>query len=111
MITEQDDKWLQNIRRSLDESVEQLDAATLSRLNQARQHALRARTRPHLLLPVSALGAATAASLALFLWWQQPAPLAEPGLWEDFEIVAGQPDLDFYQNLEFYQWLDGEDAG
>ena len=110
MTSESNDNWLHKVRQALDESAAGLDAATLSKLNQARQRALKARRRLRLLLPVGALGAATAAGLAMFLWWQQP-PLPEPGIWEDFEIVASHADLDFYRELEFYQWLDGGDAG
>ena len=110
MNNESNGDWLRQVRQALEDSAASMDAATLSKLNQARQRALGARHRSNYWLPLSALGATTTAGFAIILWWQTP-PQAEPDIWEDFEIVASQADLDFYRELEFYQWLDGEDAG
>ncbi|MDX1605025.1 MAG: hypothetical protein R3202_02465 [Candidatus Competibacterales bacterium] len=98
--------WLRPLRRELDASAERLDAATRSRLTRARHAALSERGRPRRhWLAGGAAGVAAAAALAAVLWLQ-PAP--EPDLIDDLEIVAGRADLEFYRELEFYAWLDGE---
>ena len=97
--------WLDAARQTLDDSAARLDGATLARLNQARQRALAApRRRPW--LPLGLLGGATAAALAVLVWsWQPAGDAAE--LIDDFDMLAGEVDLEFYRQLEFIAWLDG----
>lgn len=107
-----DARWLDAARRELDAGTESLDAATLSRLNRARQAALeatRARRAPRWLAPAFAAGAcaalALAAALPLIRGGADPAaPVAEAGA--DFEMLAATEDLALYQDLEFYAWLE-----
>jgi hypothetical protein len=109
-----DSDFERRTKQAFDDSVATLDAATRSRLTQARYRALEERRtrRPALwqrrpLLPVGALAAA-----ALVVWltvWQTPpgadavrsAPLA------DLEILLGEEDLEMLdEELEFYGWLE-----
>lgn len=107
-----DARWLDAARRELDAGTEALDAATLSRLNRARQAALEAgtaRRAPRWLAPAFAAGAcaalAIAAALPLIRGDAEPAlPVAEAGA--DFEMLATAEDLALYQDLEFYAWLE-----
>jgi hypothetical protein len=102
-------------RAELDASVAALDAATLSRLNRARQGALDAARRSRHGAwrgPVLAAGAfAAVAALAL---WQLPRPAVAPGavapLAEDLALVADGSDLELVEDLEFYAWLDAQSA-
>ncbi|MFA7633622.1 MAG: hypothetical protein WCX90_08235, partial [Thiohalomonadaceae bacterium] len=58
------------------------------------------------------LGGVVLASLFVaVLWLVQPAvsPMPELDSAADFELLSGHEDLDFYQELEFYYWLDEED--
>lgn len=105
---DKDDELLTQIRQHLDESSDHLDAATLSRLNQARQQAQQVgqatRRWPK---PVMALGA-TAASVTLMvsLLW---TPVAHNSLvMEDLPMLTASEDLELYQELEFYEWLADE---
>ncbi len=100
-------------KRVFDDSVAALDAATRSRLTQARHRALEERKSARAggwhwtLLP-----AGTLAAMAVVTWlvtWQQPpatsdvqtAPLA------DLEILLGEEDLEMLdEELEFYGWLE-----
>jgi hypothetical protein len=100
-------------KRVFDDSVAALDAATRSRLTQARYRALeeaqavRHRGWQWLLIP-----AGTIATTALVVWftvWQVPpaidtvasAPLG------DLEILLGEEDLEMLdEELEFYGWLE-----
>ena len=111
-----DDKdFIQQVRNELDEACDDLDAATCSRLNQARQQALEARqaSRSRWLLPIGGLTTAAAIGiLSVNLWTTQPAqhPTQQPkiDLVEDMELLSGTEELEFFENLEFYQWLEDE---
>ena len=109
----EDARWVDAARRELDAGAEALDAATLSRLNRARQAALeasRARRAPRWLGPAFAAGAcaalAMAAVLPLIRGGAEPAPpVAAAGA--DFELIAAAEDLALYEDdLEFYAWLE-----
>ena len=95
-----------------DDSVERLDAATLSRLNQGRQKALQ---EIHAAKPagqwarwVPAGGLAAAAVVAVVVWQgaavEHSAPAA--GSAADFEIMLSEESLDMLEDLEFYSWID-----
>lgn len=101
-------------RRLFDESVDALDAATLSRLNRQRHRALagleaRASARWPLWLP--ATGVAAAVAMALLLWQQdgvQPLPPAVAAT--DLDILMAEEELEMLEDLEFYAWLEAEEA-
>ena len=118
---------LERIRRHLDEQADGLDGATLSRLAQARSRALEAASRAprpwwhalwpgrtrgrDWLLPAGALASIVATAVALSLM------VAEPGNGrarevEDLELLTAGEEIELYENLEFYQWLqDRERSG
>ncbi|MDR3386625.1 MAG: hypothetical protein P4L92_06185 [Rudaea sp.] len=116
--------WIEQSRRLLDQSAEGLDAATLSRLNRARQAALaahRPRRRQHWFLPAG-LASTCVLLLAVVAWHsyapsgaaRMPAlPLTATGnsSGSDIDLVSGDDSLELYQDLEFYAWLDAQDQG
>ncbi len=95
-----------------DDSVERLDAATLSRLNQGRQQALQEirETGPagQWARWVPAGGLAAAAVVAVVVWQGMPVEHSAPaaGTAADFEIMLSEDSLDMLENLEFYSWID-----
>jgi hypothetical protein len=98
----------------LDESADALDAATLSRLNRARQAALSQGrgVSSRWTVAVGLAGAALALVLAFGLGERQarqsvPAPVAI-GQAGDAEALASDDNLDLYENLDFYAWLDAQ---
>lgn len=103
-------------RDLLDESVEHLDAATLSRLNQARQRALEAarrRASPSWQWWGLPAGGLAVAVLAVAVWWPRTAEIETPvSVMEDMEILVSA-DIEMLEDLEFFMWLDeaDEDAG
>jgi len=106
--------WLADVRARLDESTQSLDAATLSRLNQARHAALAARSRGRRAwwLPAAGLAASCALVLAVVAWYPPahragPAAPAHPAV-ADADIAADDG-IEFYQDLEFYAWLDAQE--
>jgi hypothetical protein len=95
-----------------DDSVERLDAATLSRLNQGRQKALQEIRDPgsagEWARWVPAGGLAAAAVVAVVLWQGAPVEHSAPaaGTATDFEIMLSEDSLDMLEDLEFYSWID-----
>lgn len=121
MNTPEHPEWIQKAKALLDASAQNLDAATLSRLNRARQAALAQRQRPAMrwLLPTG-LASACVLMLALGIWQartpQHPDAMPIPTSKsvanfqpDDLEMVGGDDSLDLYQNLEFYAWLDAQE--
>ena len=106
-------------RELFDESVERMDAATRSRLTQARHAALAELARPRLLrsawVPVGALAAAV---LAVAIWTgpqpgdQATLRLAAVPAADEFEMLTLDEDLDMLgEDVEFYAWAASADAG
>ena len=121
-------QWVERSRELLDESAANLDAATLSRLNRARQAALASRARPaRRWLPLSGgLAAAAVMGLALIVAWPRhplPDPAANGGTAETSGVDAlGDADADLdllgsddgngaelVQDMDFYAWLDAQE--
>ncbi|HEX7915805.1 hypothetical protein [Rudaea sp.] len=112
--------WINQANQVLDDSVRDLDAATLSRLNRARQAAL-AQQRPRAsrawLLPAG-LASACAMLLAVAVWQprhrtetQSTAPIATGTIATIDDGDSEETSAEFYQNLEFYAWLDAQNKG
>ncbi len=101
-------------KQLFDDSVDGLDAATLSRLNQARHAAIEASPRrlPPLLRWAPVGGLATAAAVALLLF-QSPAVIEPPAdaSTVDMEILLSEDNLEMLEDLEFYEWIDLAEAG
>lgn len=114
-----DDSFAEAVGARLRSDASHLDAATLSKLNQARQAALEAMPDPgrrH--LPwLGAAVAAAAALLAVGLWRTdiQTGDAAPPALaaQADMDLLLGDEPLDMIEDLEFFAWLAAEelDAG
>jgi hypothetical protein len=108
-----DEKQLAEQAKALfDDSVEQLDAATLSRLNQGRQQALQeirdTGSGSEWARWVPAGGVAAAAVVAVVVWQGVPVERSAPaaGTATDFEIMLSEDSLDMLEDLEFYSWMD-----
>ena len=113
-MNEFDDKpWLADAKALLDESASRLDAPTLSRLNRAR-HAALAQRRPRRRgigwLPAAAVAGACALLLGVAVWTTQRAPPhnapVAAGAAPAAAALGDDDSLEFYQDLEFYAWLD-----
>jgi hypothetical protein len=95
-----------------DESVQDLDAATRSRLTQGRHNALAeaaSRTgfgRWNQWVPVTGVAAATILAVVLWRGDSQVNELDLPAAVSDFEILLDQDEFELLQDLEFYSWMD-----
>jgi hypothetical protein len=100
-------------KRAFDDSVAALDAATRSKLTQARHRALEegasARDRGW---RSSLVPAGTLAATAIVAWlvvWQAPPPTPDVSnaALPDLEILLGEEDLQMLdEEIEFYGWLE-----
>lgn len=114
------DAFIERVRGALETS-SALDAGTTARLHAARRRAVAAarakgvRRRWGGLLDgmrggwagglAGGLALAGVALVAVMLWhpgMQSLAPATAPG---DLELLSSNNSLEFYQNLDFYQWL------
>ena len=99
----------------LQESAEQLDGATRSRLTQARHAALdvlKQRQNKGWFWLMPATGAAAAAIVAVLIMnrpqdgTQQIEQVAVIATVDELDIVTAEDSLEFYRDVEFYTWLD-----
>ena len=105
---------LERAKDLLNLGAEGLGPQTERRLEDIRLRALHAgeEKRPGFFSPrrwvmVGSFAAATMAAAVLFFWWSpSPEPLPTTGQVEDLEIITSQERIDFYQNLDFYRWLE-----
>ena len=99
--------------KALNHYVESLDSETLSKIGVARRRALQKYNRPKYGF-FSRLGLSTGglvvAGFALFVVLKitSTTELEFLKTGEDVEVLASHEDLEFYDQLEFYQWLDEE---
>jgi type VI protein secretion system component VasF len=109
-------KFIESVRRTLDDAAESLDASALSRLNQARNKAMETGARKRLqwiIWPAWGVIASVALILLLFpVFENKPQSIKEVALTADTEIISDSLGLDFYRDLYFYYWLsvDGRHA-
>lgn len=108
-----DELFSKQAKRLFDESVQDIDAQTQSRLNRGRQKALaEARPKPAMSVLtgwVPAGGIAAAAVLAVVMWGGNgPDDLAPPSTATDFEILLNEDSLEMLEELEFYSWIELE---
>ncbi len=104
--SEQEQAMLKKISMHLDDSVETLDARTLSRLNVARHRALetRAVSRPQRwLFPVVFASLFAVFSVTVLFNAQQSTPGND-------QFIASNEDIELIDDLEFVSWLAEQDA-
>ncbi len=109
-----DDKLAEQAKAAFDDSVERLDAATLSQLNQRRQAALaelgKSKSSAQWLRWAPAAGVAAAAVVTVMV--MNGPDVAEPDFdaaVTDFEILTGEDSLEMLEELEFYSWMEMAD--
>ncbi len=109
-----DEEFTRRVGQQLRNSADELDAATLSRLNRARQVALEAMDHPAAdtkrgfqWLPV---GTTALLAVIAIAWWQGRVPeqtgemfMADETI--EIELLFDEGDLAMYAELEFFAWL------
>ena len=114
---ETEDKFLQGAKQALDAAEKNLGAGTVARLRAARRQAIEqglhkpARARPGWLLPLGGFATAgIALAVAGLLWFSAPNGNPMQASMSDIELLAADEHLDFFTELEFYEWLEGSEG-
>jgi len=96
-----------------DDSVERLDAATLSRLNQGRQKSLDELRRAENTVSwgrwLPAVGVAAVAVVTVLVMRGPVDVVDDPVTASDFEMLIEADSLEMFEDLEFYSLLDEVD--
>jgi ferric-dicitrate binding protein FerR (iron transport regulator) len=109
------ENWIDRAQALLDQSADNLDAPTLSRLNRARQAALaQRRGLPRRWAWSAALAGAAVALFGVAVGLHHPfdtpgigTPSTAPLQAGDIDFLTTDDDaLDLYENLDFYAWLE-----
>ncbi len=112
--SDQEKKFLAKVLLTLDSSAESLDGRTLSKLSQARNHALQARTKDHgrwLGWPTRAiLVAAMLLVILIPLVTNKNAIVQETAMIHNLDVIVDHEGLEFYRDLDFYYWLATENG-
>lgn len=109
-MNEQRDPFEKKMKDRFDESVEALDAATLSKLNQGRHAALAQLQQPQRQWSrwMPATGAVAAVLVAVVILQSPTAvdDVAAVTSVTDMEILLGEDSIEMLEDLEFYSWID-----
>jgi hypothetical protein len=114
-MTHEDDKLAKGVSAALNESIEHIDAATLSRLNQARHRALSAKHRHTAGLPWLAAGSLAAIAIAVLatrLLLTSPATLDDNmpiASIDDAEFIVVSEDIELLNDIDFVSWMVTQD--
>lgn len=116
MTDTRNNEQLQEQAKALfDNSVDGLDAATLSRLNQGRHKALQELHRPGLVAwgrwaPAAGIAAAAVVAVVMVNGPGGDVAMSGPVTASDFEMLLEADSLEMLEDLEFYSLLDAVDA-
>jgi hypothetical protein len=109
MTKHSEDELNENIRQSLDESVDALDANTLSKIRQVRAQAVNRAEGHHINkwsgFLIGSLATACVMVLAVVLLLNSPNPMQSVPV-DDIDLISSSDNLDLFEDLEFYEWLE-----
>ena len=112
-MKESDDTFANDAKALFDESVDRLDAATLSTLNRSRHRALEARSARTVdwmrWAPVTGV-AVVALVVALMMQPETATVDALPASVTEMDILLGDESIEMLEDLEFYAWIDELEA-
>ena len=105
--TEMNKTLQESVVELLNESIDHLDAHTLSRLNQARHRALALAEKPRLFNPQWLKVATFAVLLAAVIngWLFFSTSNIQQMNTDDFEMIVANEDFELLQDLDFVAWM------
>ena len=118
-MNENNQTLIDEIKDKLDQSCEQIEPRVRSRLTQMRYQALdsiidKAAHKQTYWLPISAFATAGLFAIVIFLNNpMKPSPgeaVTYVALADDMEILYSNDALELYEDVEFYQWLEDNEA-
>ena len=121
MSRQSDEEFVAQLQQRLSESTNELAPDVLSRLKQARADAVKTATKqtdglslpfPSWLAPASTATAFASLGFVVVMLWTQPdsfSQSASPTFIKDIAVLSSPDDLELFENLDFYIWLENED--
>jgi hypothetical protein len=110
-MNESDDKLAREAKALFDESVDELDAATLSTLNRGRHAALEASGKGRSVWLRWAPGLGVTAVIVVTVIMATPRPDALDAVpASDIDILLGEESIEMLEDLEFYAWMELQDG-
>jgi len=128
-MSQSDDKFAEEIQQRLSQSLTDIDDQVLTRLSHARMRAVKIAEQkvpqdtaseivrlsfPRWLAPASAMTTFATIGFVAITIWAQPDIVTQPSfqntIIDDIAVLNSQDDLELYENLDFYIWLDNDDA-
>ena len=102
------DNLEKSLRSAFDESVDNLDQGTANSIRRVREQALYGKTGMHAGLWIPAAAFASVC-MAAIIYLSLPAPNQPQIEVDDFEMLSSTENIELYEDLEFYQWLEDSD--
>ena len=107
---DQEQQFLDFVKRTLDQSIEDLDSHTTARLHSTRQTVLSGSSKTISWVQPAWAIAATCIVVFTFTLWESDSPQLTSTLpLENMELLASAEEWDLYEELEFYTWLEEND--
>ena len=112
-MNDRDREFSRKAKTAFDTSVEELDAATLSRLTRSRHEALAELHKPSRQwsrwMPATGVAAAVLVAVIVIQLPTIDDEAVVPTAVTDMEILLGEDSIEMLEELEFYSWLDSAD--
>jgi len=108
-----EDELKQRVSRELEESIDELDANTLSKIRQIRAQAIDSANSPRQHwwslnqsgLLFGGLATACVMLLAVVLLLNSPSSMQAIPV-DEIELISSSDNLELFEDLEFYEWLE-----
>lgn len=110
-MIDNDQQWLNTVQAELEQSVQEIDAATQSKLTQIRSHALEktpVKKRNLFGLPAATLATACLV-LAIVVNFPEQQTDQNETMIDDLDLITNSESLELLEDLEFYEWLEDYD--
>lgn len=109
MSKQNEDDLNARVKQGLDDSVRDLDANTLSKVRQIRFQAIeKANVKKTDWSGVMSGALATACVMVFTVAILLKTPAIEPVSVDDFELISSSDNLELFEDLEFYEWLEDD---
>ena len=109
MSKQNEDDLNARVKQHLDDSVRDLDANTLSKIRQIRSQAIEnANVKKTDWSGVMSGALATACVMVFTVAILLKTPAIEPVSVDDLELISSSDNLELFEDLEFYEWLEDD---
>ncbi len=94
------------VGQTLQSAADRLDPVIASRLGAIRRQALSSTVKNPWRIGIPALAAIALITMVMLIWRPVPEQTFDGGLVADMALLSAEETLDFYEDLEFYGWLE-----